>query len=162
IELGEVETALLSHPHVNAAVAVAIGRPARRLAAAVTTTGPLDPAGLRGFLTHRLPGYMVPDPIHLLDTLPLTANGKVDRTTIGHPLAPPSAQQDIQAPQQDIQEQPTGPVETILATIWAQLLDTIPIPIHRHHNFFTLGGDSLLATQLVARLRAAGVEGAQL
>jgi yersiniabactin nonribosomal peptide synthetase len=150
IELGEIEAVLLSHPRISAAVAVTIGHPARRLAAAVTATGPLEAAGLHQFLTHRLPGYMIPDPIRFLEALPLTANGKIDRTTISHRLSQPTTHPDTPE-HPDTAEHPTGPIETTLATIWTDLLDTTPI--HRHHNFFTLGGDSLLATQLVAEIR---------
>ena len=142
IELGEIEAALSTHPAVVRAVAVVTGQ--RRLAALVVTTAAAtaDPEQLRHLCTQRLPTYMVPDRIITTDTLPLTANGKVDRTAITTLLSTTANQPG---------QPPTGPIETTLATIWTHLLNTNPI--HRDDNFFTLGGDSLLATQLVAAVR---------
>jgi amino acid adenylation domain-containing protein len=142
IELGEIEAALSTHPAVSRAVAVVTGQ--RRLAALVVTdpATTIDPDTLRQLCTQRLPTYMVPDRILTTDTLPLTANGKIDRATIDTLLTTTTTQPG---------QPPTGPIETTLATIWTHLLHTNHI--HRDDNFFTLGGDSLLATQLVAAVR---------
>jgi acyl-CoA synthetase (AMP-forming)/AMP-acid ligase II len=146
IELGEVEAALAGHEQVGRAVVVAAGHKTRRLAALAIPAdpgSPPDPRALREFLTARLPGYMIPDQITVTDTLPLTANGKLDRTTIAGQLAATTPPVTYQPPQ--------SPTETTLATLWATLLDTHPIS--RDDNFFTLGGDSLLATHLVESIR---------
>jgi yersiniabactin nonribosomal peptide synthetase len=150
IELGEVEAALASHPQVAAAVAVTVtvGARARRLAAVVVPAAGENPAEdrLREFCGHQLPAYMVPERVVVTGTFPLTANGKIDRAAVAAlagqvtvPAGPAAA------------EPPRGPVETTLARLWAQLLN-VPA-VSRDDNFFTLGGDSLLATQLVETVR---------
>ena len=158
VELGEVEAALNTHPAVDRAVAAATdpatgsaGGRIRRLAALVTpdpTRPRPDPDELRRHCTTLLPAYMVPDQVRITDTLPLTANGKVDRTAVGALLAAPA---DGAAPA-DPAAAPHGPVECALAAIWAELLRT-PAAISRTDNFFALGGDSLLATRLVEAIR---------
>ncbi|MFI7708001.1 amino acid adenylation domain-containing protein [Nonomuraea sp. NPDC049480] len=150
IELGEIEAALEAHPQVTRAVALAVGdRRQRRLAAFVT---PSQVDGLKTFLEDRLPGYAIPPTITTLDHLPLTANGKIDRSALVALVA--------DAPESTAHEPPIGTAETVLATIWADLLD-LPA-VQRTDNFFTLGGDSLLATRMIARLRAEGVSDAKL
>jgi yersiniabactin nonribosomal peptide synthetase len=159
IELGEVSAALAEHPAVERAVAVVVGERVRRLAVLVTPSS-ADPLQLRHWCTERLPAYMVPDRIVVADTLPLTGNGKVDTTSIRTLLAGAATAALSATTAGTAFEAPAGPVETVLATIWAELLDTHPIG--RTDNFFTLGGDSLLATQLLTRLRAAAIGGGQL
>jgi pyochelin synthetase len=103
VELGEIEAALLAHPGVVAAAACAIGErhADKHLAAYVTVDGGAPgTAELRDFLAERLPAYMVPTRITVLDRLPLTANGKIDRNALalgqagsndssaGRPLSP--------------------------------------------------------------------------
>ncbi|MBA2893790.1 non-ribosomal peptide synthetase [Nonomuraea soli] len=151
LELGEVEAALEAHPLVDRAVVVAVGeRRQRRLAAFVTPSG-LDPDDLRAFLADRLPAHAVPPSITPLEQLPLTANGKINR----------SALEGLEnVPVAEAGERPAGAAETLLAGIWADLLE-IPA-VHRADNFFALGGDSLLATRMIARLRAAQASGAKL
>jgi yersiniabactin nonribosomal peptide synthetase len=151
IELGEVEAALAEHPAVTRAVAVTVGAPPTvRLAAAVI--GAASQEELRDLLTARLPGYMVPDQILVLDQLPLSANGKLDRRAISTLCGEHTAAAVL--------EPPAGPVETAVAEVWAELLSHEEVG--RNQNFFALGGDSLLATRLLAKLRGAGVRGAQL
>jgi len=147
IELGEIETALAEHPGVAAAVAVAIDNP-RRLAAAIVPADPTNPpeaAQLRAFAAQRLPDYMLPETITTLPALPLSANGKIDRTTLTRQLHHQHTNQPGGQP-------PQGQLETTLANIWQHLLHTTG-PITRHDSFFTLGGDSLLATRMVEQLR---------
>jgi aryl carrier-like protein len=148
IELGEVEAALSAHPGVAGVVAVAVGRPAMRLAAVVALVpgaGPVPGSELREFCGGLLPGYMTPEWVVVADELPLTANGKVDRVAAAvlagrAVLAGPGGYQA-----------PRGPAETVLAGIWAVLLG---VPrVSRDDNFFALGGDSLLATRLVEIIR---------
>jgi amino acid adenylation domain-containing protein len=155
IELGEVEAALARHPSVREAVALARGDgPAgRRLAAYAVLTAPAPTAEeLRAFLAERLPAYMVPADVLVLESLPLTANGKVDRRALAR-MAPAAsgAAEGFVAPQ--------GPVEEILAEIWAEVLGGRVERVGAHDDFFALGGHSLLATQVVSRVREAfGVE----
>ncbi|WP_449065133.1 phosphopantetheine-binding protein, partial [Planomonospora algeriensis] len=97
-------------------------------------------------LADRLPGYAVPSVISAVDRFPLTANGKIDRTALATALEPP--------PDDD---PPRPGLERRLAEIWAELLE-IPAP-GRSRSFFTLGGDSLLATRFAeAARRRLGVE----
>ncbi|KOV93024.1 non-ribosomal peptide synthetase [Streptomyces sp. NRRL B-3648] len=149
IEPGEVEAALADHPAVSAAVAVVredrpgdkrlVGYAAR---AAHAGGAPADPAELRSFVRDRLPAYMVPSAVVVLDELPLTANGKVDRAAL------PAPRHDVPAAPA---EPPRTPMEVRIAAVCAELLDRDGIGVH--DDFFALGGHSLLATQLVTRLR---------
>ncbi|WP_188316384.1 non-ribosomal peptide synthetase [Solihabitans fulvus] len=157
IELGEIEAALAGHPEVAAAVAVVTDRPGRQLAVAITPVDqdrPPTPEQLHRHCAEQLPGYMTPAlaNIRIVAALPLTANGKVDRAALTEGMSPAAAGRSHQPP--------SGRVETTLADLWAELLGRAPIG--RADNFFTLGGDSLLATRLLARLRAAGLGGGRL
>jgi amino acid adenylation domain-containing protein len=137
IEPGEIAAVLSSHPEVREAAVVARGA---RLAAYVT--GSVEPAGLRAWLKDRLPAYMVPPDIVLLEALPLTPSGKVDRRALPEPEGPsrPFAL-------------PTSPTEELLAAIWNQLLGIEQVGLY--DDFFDLGGHSLLAPQLLARIQDA-------
>ncbi|WLE63029.1 amino acid adenylation domain-containing protein [Burkholderia plantarii] len=141
IELGEIESALTALPSVREAVVVALDG---RLIAYVTSEASeaLDPAVLRTALSARLPDYMVPWRIVVLDALPLSPNGKVDRRA----LPAPEAANDDGANH----EPPHAGIETDLAAIWAELLGTTHIG--RHDSFFDLGGHSLLVVRLNARI----------
>ncbi len=143
IELGEVESALESHPAVTAAVACAVGDRTRRLAAAVAARPGIDVDALRGYLAERLPDYMVPQQIDAVARLPLSPNGKVDRAAIAAALAGTVEAETVHPPQ--------GSVENCIAKLWSGLLD-LPVT-DRHHSFFAAGGDSLLATRLVQLIR---------
>ncbi|SDL60683.1 non-ribosomal peptide synthetase, partial [Nonomuraea jiangxiensis] len=154
IELGEIEAALGECPGVERVVATTVGGAARRLAAAVVTTGDLDPTDLRRRLAERLPPYMIPEQITELSSMPLSGNGKIDRAAVQALLS------ERQAERAEHVEPPRPGVESVVAGIWAELLE-LPA-VGRDQNFFTLGGDSLLATRLITRLRAAGVAEAEL
>ena len=100
---------------------------------------------LRAFLKEKLPEYMIPSHFTILDTLPLTAHGKVDRQALPSPdETRPDLEQSFVAP--------STPVETALAEIWAQVLNINRVGIH--DNFFDLGGHSLSATQVISRVRS--------
>ncbi|WP_146749467.1 condensation domain-containing protein, partial [Paracidovorax anthurii] len=152
IELGEIEAVLLEQRGVEQAVVVAqagtggegtgAGTGAR-LVAYVAPAG-LDGQELRRALEGRLPEYMVPWVVQVLDELPLNANGKIDRKAL------PAVQGQVPGGY----EAPRGEVEEALAGIWAQVLGLERVG--RSENFFELGGDSILSLQIVARLRAAG------
>src|SRR6185369_10837957 len=149
IELGEIQTALAALDGVeHAAVIAREDRPGdKRLVGYITETltGTADPAALRTALAQRLPGYMVPAAIVVLDALPITVNGKLDTRAL-----PTPEYLDI-----DHYRPPTNAVEEILATIYAQILGLDRVGID--DSFFDLGGDSILSMQVVARARAAGV-----
>ncbi|MET0398243.1 MAG: non-ribosomal peptide synthase/polyketide synthase, partial [Longimicrobiaceae bacterium] len=146
VEPGEVEAVLAAHPAVReAAVAVHEIVPGdRRLAGYVTAAegAEPDPAELRAWLGARLPEHLVPASLAVLEALPLTPHGKLDRRALP---APDAAAEAYVAPR--------TPTEEILAELWAGLLGVERVG--RDQGFFELGGHSLLATRLVARLREA-------
>ena len=137
IEPREVAATLRSHPAVGEALVIVRGEGLRaRLVAYVVSD--LDGPTLRDWLAERLPGAMVPAAVQVLDALPKTTHGKVDRRALPEPvLDSPSAP-------------PEGPTETFLASLWRELLEIEP---GRDDDFFELGGHSLLATRLTALLR---------
>ncbi len=151
IEPGEIEAVLLLHGGVSACAVVARedAPGEKRLAAYVVPAGTgVSVPALRAHLEERLPRHMVPSALVLLDALPLTASGKLDRRALPAPgrtggLVGPVA--------------PRTPAEEILAGIWAEVLG---IPgADAADDFFELGGHSLLATRVVSRVRQAfGVE----
>ncbi|HSF43683.1 MAG TPA: non-ribosomal peptide synthase/polyketide synthase [Thermoanaerobaculia bacterium] len=154
IEPGEIEAALVRHPAVSEAVALAVpgdGSGEARLVAYVTAVpaGGLDVSGLRGFLQESLPGYMVPSAFVLLPELPRTPNGKVDRRALPAPGAPAAAGEPAASPR--------TPVEELVAEIWAEVLGVGSVG--REEDFFALGGHSLLAIRVLSRVgKAFGVE----
>ncbi|PJE13817.1 non-ribosomal peptide synthase/polyketide synthase [Mycobacterium sp.] len=145
IELGEVRTELAAIDGVGQAVVVAReDRPGdKRLVGYVTGTG--DVTGIRAILAQRLPSYMVPAAVIALDALPLTVNGKLDTRAL-----PAPEYQEV-----DRYRPPEGAVEETLAVIYAEVLGLDRVGVDE--PFFDLGGDSILAMQVVARARAAGV-----
>jgi glycopeptidolipid biosynthesis protein len=148
IELGEVQAALAALDGVQAAAVIAReDRPGdKRLVGYVTLTGNADPAQMRSALAERLPAYMVPSAIVVLDTLPLTVNGKLDKRALPAPEYR-STGGGYRAP--------SDAVEEILAGIYAQVLGVERVGVD--DSFFDLGGDSILSMQVAARARAAGV-----
>ncbi|MDW5324849.1 amino acid adenylation domain-containing protein [Plantactinospora sp. KLBMP9567] len=149
IEPGEIEAALTTHPGVRAATVVLSGSARRtHLTGYVVPDagGPdLDEPGLRRYLAERLPRYMVPARLVLLDALPLTRHGKVDRAELAGRALP--------APEGTGRDRPGTETERILATILAELLGFPSVDvIGVRDNLFDLGGDSLLVTQFHARI----------
>ncbi|ROO59760.1 amino acid adenylation domain-containing protein [Micromonospora sp. Llam0] len=162
IELGEVEAALVAHPAIEQAVAMVTGEgPARRLAAAVTMPSASAEAGppddLDGWLAERLPEHMRCDSVTVWPQLPLTGNGKVDRAAVRAAL---TADVELRRTGDRPEQPPHGPLETLVAAVWSDLLGVARV--NRDDSFFALGGDSLLATGLLVRLRGSGVQGARL
>lgn len=146
VEPGEIEAALLALPEVQqAAVMVRSDGPGniRQLVGYVTGSADLDPTALRKALKDKLPDYMVPSVIAVMDALPLTPSGKVARRK----LPPPEYSRDELTPY----VAPRNPVEQQLVDIWSQVLGLERAGIN--DDFFELGGHSLLATQLVSRVR---------
>jgi amino acid adenylation domain-containing protein len=148
IELGEIETALGRHPDVRQNVVLAredTPGDKRLVAYVVARDGAsLDASDLRRHLRSRLPDYMVPSRFVVLEALPLSPNGKVDRRALPSPEAGG-------LPEKAAAIEPTTDFEKQLADIWAQVLKVHLISMD--DNFFELGGHSLLATQVVARIR---------
>jgi amino acid adenylation domain-containing protein len=154
IELGEIESVLTSHPDVGEAVVLARDdQPGdRRLAAYVVPAREKWPeeVDLRSHLKERLPDYMIPADFVILETLPLTANGKLDRRALPAPAETRPAADQLSAPL-------LTPSEEVLAGIWSELLGRSPEG--PEDDFFDIGGHSLLATQVVSRVREAfGIE----
>ena len=150
IEPAEVTATLARHPLVHSCVVV--GRKNDRnetyLAAYMVAGGEKKPttAQLRSYLLEQLPSAMVPSVFVLLDALPLTANGKIDRKSLPEPDHRKSE------PALSYLAPRTG-IESVVADIWAEVLKLEKVGVH--NNFFDLGGHSLLATQIVSRLREA-------
>ncbi|MFD9741897.1 amino acid adenylation domain-containing protein, partial [Umezawaea sp. NPDC059074] len=147
IEPGEVETVLTRHPDVREVVVVARqDGDHKRLVAymmSLTTTVPTT-TDLRSWLADRLPDYMVPSAFVVLDAIPMTSNGKVDRGALPAP-DPTAARTGHVEPRTD--------VERDVADIWSQVLGVPDIGVR--DNFFDLGGDSILSIRVISRLRAA-------
>jgi amino acid adenylation domain-containing protein len=145
VELGEIESLLAQHRHVRQAAVVANdSRSGKRLVAYVTAADDVSPQELRAHLQSILPDHMVPSAFVRLDTMPVTPSGKLDRRS----LPPPAVDSLISQPY----EAASGDMEELAAAIWRELLHVERIG--RHDNFLDLGGDSLLAMQMVARVRA--------
>lgn len=149
IELGEIEAVLSQHESVSqAAVLTREDTPGNRhlVAYVVGNRGGAPAEELRRFLSDKLPQYMIPSVFVSLDALPLTANGKLDRTALPMPdPSRPSLGEEFIAPR--------TPVEELLAGIWSDLLGLERVGVN--DNFFELGGHSLLATQLISQIREA-------
>jgi len=152
IELGEVEAVLGQHPEVREVVVVVREDDPgdKRLVAYIVEQDQLDHAhllrDLRGFVRAKLPEYMVPSAFVVLDSMPLTPNGKVDRRALpvpGHTSAESAGSFEAARTQ----------TEELLAGIWSEVLGVKEVSIH--DNFFDLGGHSLLATVLISRIRNA-------
>ncbi|UOX91006.1 amino acid adenylation domain-containing protein [Amycolatopsis sp. FBCC-B4732] len=140
IELGEIEHALGTHPSVGAC---AVTVHDDRLAAYVTV--PLDYAEVRSFLAKSLPEHMIPATVTVLDRLPVTVNGKLDRAALPAPSAP--------RPKREYAA-PSTPGERLLAELYADVLGVDGAGAH--DNFFHLGGDSIRAVHLAGKLRDRG------
>ncbi len=149
IEPGEIAVQLATHDAVRDAIVIARHDAAgnARLLAYVTLHDDAPRAELvrrlREHLAARLPEYMVPAAFIVLDALPLTANGKLDRRALPEPDDDAFVQAEYEAPQ--------GEIELTLAALWAELLGVERVG--RHDNFFALGGHSLIAARLLAQIR---------
>lgn len=138
VECGEVEAVLARHPAIAAAAVVARED---RLVAYVSAPGAaVAGAELRRFLADRLPAHMVPAAFVILDALPLTENGKIDRDALPDPRPAGGGG-------------PRTPAEDRMAVVWASVLGLEVDALGPGDDFFDLGGHSLLATQVIARVR---------
>ncbi|MGH1392468.1 MAG: amino acid adenylation domain-containing protein [Trichormus sp.] len=142
IELGEIEAVLSQHPGVRECVVIA--REKQLIAYFISSNS--TPDNLREFLQQRLPDYLIPHFFVALETLPLTVNGKVDR-------------QKLPAPEITIFPDGTVPrsdIEAKLVEIWSSVLNLSQVSIY--DNFFALGGDSILAIQVIAKANQVGLQ----
>ncbi|MFE3796817.1 amino acid adenylation domain-containing protein [Nocardia tengchongensis] len=150
IELGEIDAALAAADGVEFAVTLGVPGPGGATAlAAYLLPEPgrqIDLAELRAHAADRLPGYMVPSAFVVLDAIPLNAVGKLDRRALPAPVF--EAETEYRAP--------SGDLEITLAEIVAELLGRDRVGVH--DSFFALGGDSILAIQLVSRAKMRGIE----
>lgn len=150
IELGEIETVLAEHPAVREAVVIAWQNRAgaKQIIAYFTSARRIPPSlrELERFLKQRLPDYMLPKQFFVLESIPLTENGKVNRKALPTP--------EVQLQTESLVP-PRNETEQTLADIWTAVLALDKVGIH--NNFFELGGDSILCIQLVARAAQAGL-----
>jgi amino acid adenylation domain-containing protein len=152
IELGEIELALAQHEKVRESAVIAFEDASgdKRLVAYVVSEGaqPLRIEELRTYLKDKVPDYMVPSAFVRLDALPVTVNGKVDRKAFPAPSRErPALERGFAAAR--------TPAEKLLTRIWAEVLKLERVGIN--DNFFDLGGDSILGTQILARATKAGL-----
>ncbi len=148
IEPGEIESVLSAHGRVKEAVVIAREDPtgAKRLAAYLTPGGKgsaPDPGELTAFLKAKLPDYMIPSSYTVLDALPLTPSGKIDRKALPEPDSDRLRAHAFVAPGNETEE--------MIAEIWRELLHIENVGVH--DNFFEMGGHSLFATVVASRLR---------
>lgn len=148
IELGEIEAVLASHPDVRLAKAAVRGDSAetKRILAWVVAEDGRNPssADLAAYLTGKLPAFMHPDGIAVIDAFPLNANGKIHLAALPDPGH--AAPHKTDTPR----EAPNGETETRLAAMWSELLGVSDIS--RHDDFFALGGHSLMALRMFSRI----------
>ncbi|MFD9591126.1 AMP-binding protein, partial [Streptomyces sp. NPDC059980] len=145
VELGEVEAALAVHPQVaQVAVVAREDQPGdKRLVGYVVGVpgASVDPSGLRRFVGERLPEFMVPAAVMVLESFPVTANGKLDRRALPAPEYASAA----------TSRAPRNPREEVLCAVFAEVLGLDKVGID--DSFFDLGGHSLLATRITSRIR---------
>ncbi|WP_280498957.1 non-ribosomal peptide synthetase [Nocardia farcinica] len=146
IELGEIETVTLAHPAVSQSAVLVVDTATGQQLVAYVVPAPgqsIDPLELTRFAAEHLPSYMVPASVMVLDAFPLNTSGKLDRKALPEPVF--AADAGYRAPRTQ--------AEQIVANIFADVLSQDRVGID--DNFFDLGGNSLVATQVVARIGAA-------
>ncbi len=152
IELGEIEKVLTQHKYIKETVVIRYESSNNPTLAAYVTMVNKKLAiendqlviELRDYLKNRLPDYMLPASLTVLDKLPLTANGKIDRSALPEPIGPTCVAEYVA---------PRTPEEELLVGIWSLVLNIDKIGIH--DNFFRLGGNSLQAVQLTSKITLA-------
>ncbi len=156
VELGEIESVIVQFPGVHEAVVLARedGGHKRLVAYLVAKKGSenLQALELRKHVSEKLPDYMVPASFILMESFPLTTNGKIDRAVLLAMAVPEQARMAIEKPF----EPPQTPEEQSMAGLWAQLLGVERVGLG--DQFFELGGDSILSIQLVSRAKQAGFQ----
>lgn len=148
IELGEIENELLRHASVHQCVVTAQGNDAeKRLVAYIVPADRNNPSSiedLRAALQHRLPDHMIPSVFAFIDEIPLTPNGKADIEKLMRSEVQPTSRETPAEPPRDA-------LEAGLVQIWERVLNIRPIGIH--DDFFALGGHSLIAVRLFAKIK---------
>lgn len=145
IELAEIEEQLLTHDDVSQCVVVvnkAVSDESKTLSAYYTSHCSVDPLILKHYLSKKLPNYMIPGLFVLLEKIPLTTNGKIDRNEL--------SKQSVQLKIITDRDLPKTDIEIILADIYCSLLNINEVGINE--NFFDIGGHSINAIQLLARI----------
>jgi len=152
IELGEIETALNSIENINTSVVlVREDKPGIQKLTAylkLNNDSELEINEYKNELRKSLPEYMVPSAFILLESIPRTPNGKIDKSTL------PAPEDSLSAQAGHIE--PEKPVEKILANIWKEVLGVENVGIH--DNFFELGGDSIISIQIISRANQEGIK----
>jgi acyl-coenzyme A synthetase/AMP-(fatty) acid ligase len=146
IEPGEIESALTENNDVADAAVVTVGASAdtkRLVAFVVLNPSAKDANHIRDQLAMRLPEHLVPSAVVAVDKLPLTPSGKLDRERLMHAPVTNNGGQEVHEP-------PATPLEQMLAAHWASLLGLEQVNVH--DDFFRLGGHSLMATRIIARV----------
>ncbi|MEO6231488.1 MAG: amino acid adenylation domain-containing protein [Ferruginibacter sp.] len=145
IELGEIESVLQECSLVRHAAVIAKTDKdgTKRLVAYIVPNDEFDKAAIQSFLKNKLPDYMVPALMVEMESLPLNANGKIDRKVLPDPEPVQQSNDEFVAP--------ANHIEKVLANVWQKLLGLDSVGIH--DNFFEIGGDSLLAIRVVSALR---------
>ena len=146
IEPGEIEAVLGEHAMVKQSVIVGRDdeRGNKRLIGYVVGSEELTAAKLKQYIREKLPEYMVPEAIVVMEELPLTPNGKIDRRALPEPGMRQTGINEVRA-------LPRTPTEELLCGIWQSVLGIDAIGIH--DNFFDLGGHSLMAVTVIGRIR---------
>ncbi|SDL27683.1 condensation domain-containing protein [Kriegella aquimaris] len=119
----------------------------KRLVAYIRPTEQFDMSRYKSYLKERLPEYMIPSAVHLIDEIPTLPNGKVDRNRLIGLNVGAQVKNDLKKPQSEIEEQ--------LVKIWEEVLNFAPISTE--DNFFEIGGDSILSIQIISKARKMGI-----
>jgi thioesterase domain-containing protein/aryl carrier-like protein len=147
----EIDEVILAHPAVAQAVTFAVPhtRLGEEIGVAVVARdgGALAESDVREFAASRLASFKIPRVVRILTEIPKGATGKIQRIGLAERLGIPPIDESAGSPAEFVE--PRTPVEKSLALIWSEVLETVPIGVH--DNFFQLGGDSMLATQMMAR-----------
>lgn len=150
IEIGEIEGCLLAVPEIRQAVVEVRegGNGQKHLCAFCVSDQPFDPARIRSILAAQLPDYMVPPQLIRLDSIPLTANGKIDRARL--------PEVGLEERPEEMPLEPETPVEKAVIQAAQQILGSRVIGVN--HNLVNIGFDSLMLIQLIAELSSIGLE----
>ncbi|MBC7302265.1 MAG: non-ribosomal peptide synthase/polyketide synthase, partial [Nocardia sp.] len=144
IELGEIDAVLTAHDDVEYAATIGRKTDAGATILVSYVRGNVDPAALVEYAAQHLPAHMVPAAVMVLDEIPLTPAGKLDRRALPEPVLAPREFRT-----------PTSEVEAVIATVFAEVLGVDAVGLD--DSFFALGGDSILSIQLVSRAKDRGV-----
>lgn len=147
IELGEIESALIQHPAVDKAVVVVAGKQLneKRLVAYIVVHQEISCYELQCFLREKLPEYMIPSAFMYMESLPLSANGKIDRRALPNP--------ELLQEFEIADAPPQNQLEQTIVTVWQTVLNLEKVGIDR--NFFEIGGNSLAIAQVYTKLKTA-------